>query len=128
MIGFWISAGAMGVMVAVVLLQALRQARTSDLPAGAQDLAIYRDQLAEVDRDLARGVIPPDEAGRLRIEVQRRILDLDRKGQPGLAARPSDPAKVAGLVALALAGAGGLYAVLGAPGYPDLPIAERLAN
>lgn len=127
MIGFWVSAGAMSVMVAVVLLQALRQANRSLPAARSEDLAIYRDQLAEVDRDLARGVIPADEAGRLRIEVQRRMLDADRAAQPGTAVRPSNPALPALVVVLALVGAGGLYMELGAPGYPDLPIAERLA-
>ena len=84
MFGFYLSAGAMVVMVAVVLLQALRRAGTEAAPTGAEDLIIYRDQLAEVDRDLVRGVLPPEEAGRLRIEVQRRILEAGRS-QPDVA-------------------------------------------
>lgn len=128
MIGFYLSAGAMALMVAVVLVQALRRAATGPAPSGAEDLVIYRDQLAEVDRDLARGVLPAEEAGRLRIEVQRRILEAGRD-QTTLSPRPaSHPMAVAGVVVLALAGCGALYLSLGAPGYPDLPIAERLAN
>ncbi len=127
MVGFWISAGAMVVMVAVVLLQALRQAKASG-PDGVEDLAIYRDQLAEVDRDLARGVIPADEAGRLRIEVQRRMLEADRTPVQAVTNRPVSLAWGASLIVLALAGAGVLYLSLGAPGYPDLPIAGRLAD
>ncbi len=127
MVGFWISAGAMVVMVAVVLLQALRQAKAAG-PAGVEDLAVYRDQLAEVDRDLARGVLPADEAGRLRIEVQRRMLEADRTPVQAATNRPVSLAWGASLIMLALAGAGVLYLVLGAPGYPDLPIAGRLAN
>ena len=128
MIGFFISAGAMTVMVAVVLIQAMRQGQQSDAPAGAEDLIIYRDQLAEVDRDLARGVLPPEEASRLRTEVQRRILDAGRSltAKPNLA--PSHPAIAVSVVVLALLGSGALYLNLGAPGYPDLPIATRLAN
>ncbi len=128
MIGFWVSAGAMGLMVAVVLLQALRQAKGAIPSAGAEDLVIYRDQFAEVDRDLARGVIPADEAGRLRTEVQRRILGADKASVPNLAVRPSNPVLVGVVVVLALGAAAAVYDTLGAPGYPDLPIAERLAE
>lgn len=124
MIGFGIVAGGMALMVALVLVQALRQAKAA-APAGAEDLAIYRDQLAEVDRDLARGVIPVQDAERLRVEVQRRILDVGRSvvapvkaGQFGVAA---------GVVIVALAGAGVVYWQLGAPGYPDVPLSDRLA-
>ena len=127
MVGFWISAAAMGLMVAVVLLQALRQAAAETL-AGKTDLVIYRDQLAEVDRDLARGVIAADEADRLRIEVQRRILEADRVTEKAATTRPVSFGLAAGVVVLALAAGGVLYYSLGAPGYPDLPIAERLAN
>jgi hypothetical protein len=35
-------------------VQTLRRASTNLVPDGAQDLVIYRDQLTEVDRDLAR--------------------------------------------------------------------------
>ncbi|MEO8242768.1 MAG: c-type cytochrome biogenesis protein CcmI [bacterium] len=129
MIGFWISAGAMLLMVALVLSQALRQAATAAMadPAAA-DLAVYRDQLAEVDRDLARGTIPPPEADRLRLEVQRRMLDADRAIP--VAPRPVErrtTLAVSVVVALALLAAVGLYWSLGVPGYPDLPLSERYA-
>jgi cytochrome c-type biogenesis protein CcmH len=130
MIGFWISAAAMVMMVAVVLVQAIRQAgRVAPGPVSsrAEDMAIYRDQLAEVDRDLARGVIAPQEADRLRIEVQRRLLEADRAAPVAPVARPVGLPLAAGVVALALVGAAVLYMSLGAPGYPDLPISERLA-
>ena len=124
MVGFGIAAGGMAVAVALVLVQALRQAKAT-APAGVEDLAIYRDQLAEVDRDLARGVIPAQDAERLRIEVQRRMLDVGRsvaapvqRGNFGLAA---------GVVVVALAGAGVLYWQLGVLGYPDVPLSARLA-
>lgn len=124
MIGFGIAAGAMVLMVALVLVQALRQARAG-FSAGAEDLAIYRDQLAEVDRDLARGVIPADDAGRLRIEVQRRMLDVGRKVAAPV--RAGNVGLAAGAVVVALAGAGVLYWQLGVPGYPDVPLSVRLA-
>jgi cytochrome c-type biogenesis protein CcmH len=128
MIGFFLSAGAMAGMVGLVLLQALRRASTSASPAGSEDLIIYRDQLAEVDRDLARGVLPAQEADRLRIEVQRRILEAGRAQPETPNSVRSHPAIAALTVVLALALSGVIYLSLGAPGYPDLPIAARLAN
>jgi len=128
MFGFYLSAGAMVVMVAVVLLQALRRAGTEAAPTGAEDLIIYRDQLAEVDRDLARGVLPPEEAGRLRTEVQRRILEAGRSQPDAPNRKASHPALAGSAVVLAVILSGVIYLSLGAPGYPDLPIAERLAN
>ena len=128
MFGFYLSAGAMVVMVAVVLLQALRRAGTEAAPTGAEDLIIYRDQLAEVDRDLARGVLPPEEAGRLRIEVQRRILESGRSQPDAPYRKASHPALSGSAVVLAVILSGVIYLSLGAPGYPDLPIAERIAN
>lgn len=128
MFGFYLSAGAMVVMVAVVLLQALRRAGTDAAPTGAEDLIIYRDQLAEVDRDLARGVLPPEEAGRLRIEVQRRILEAGRSQPDAPNRKASHPALAGSAVVLAVILSGVIYLSLGAPGYPDLPIAERIAN
>lgn len=129
MIGFWISSAAMAMMVALVLLRALWLAATQGETAGsAPDLDVYRDQLAEVDRDLARGTLTPSESDRLRLEVQRRMLDADRV-LAGLTAAPSSRLfpLVAAVVVLALIAAGGLYEALGVPGYPDLPLSERLA-
>jgi cytochrome c-type biogenesis protein CcmH len=38
------------------------------------DLTVFHDQLNEVDRDVARGVLTEAEAGAARLEIQRRIL------------------------------------------------------
>jgi cytochrome c-type biogenesis protein CcmH len=128
MIGFWMSAGAMVVMVAIVLIQALRHGQSHALsPAGTADLAVYRDQLADVERDLARGTLATAEAERLRVEVQRRMLEADKAARGALAARAGRVGPAVAVVALALAASGGLYWVLGVPGYPDLPLTERLA-
>ena len=128
MIGFWVSAAAMAGLVAMVLMQALLHARGQDM-AATPDLDVYRDQLAEVGRDLVRGTLTPAEGDRLRLEVQRRMLDADR----AMAATSVPPTSrqlpvVAGVVIAALLTAGGLYWDLGVPGYPDLPLSERLAS
>ena len=116
-------------LVALVLVQAMRQGRSAAQTAtGSEGLAVYRDQLAEVDRDLARGTLAQPEADRLRTEVQRRMLDADRAlrlqgGKPAVGALRL----WSGVVILALIAAGALYRALGAPGYPDIPLSARLA-
>ena len=128
MIGFWVSAVAMAGLVALVLLQALWRAR-GQAEVAAPDMAVYRDQLAEVDRDLARGTLTTAEGERLRIEVQRRLLEADRASTRAVAPPPSRLMPVvAGMVVLALGAAGWIYHSLGVPGYPDLPLSDRLAN
>lgn len=132
---FWVIAlGLATAVIAVLILAHGRMVRVTE--AGTKDLAVYKDQLAEIDRDLARSTLTPEEAARLRSEVGRRVLDADRTRATGIAAGTADaPARggsgAAVLVLLGfviLGGAGAAYTWLGAPGYPDMPLAARLAD
>lgn len=134
--GFWAAALALAVVVMAVLVAALRRGRSEELAAAA-DLAIYKDQMAEIERDLTRGTITPDEAARLRGEVGRRVLEADRAQSLGAApaAGKSDAAAnrlpwpiVAILAAVVLAGSVYGYWRIGTPGYPDMPLQARLAG
>ena len=101
-----------------------------------RDLAVYRDQLSEIDRDIERGVLSAEQASAARIEVQRRILAADQriKQQQAKADTSADshrsPARMvaAGFVTLFIAGGIGLYLDLGNPNMPDRPIASRTAE
>lgn len=97
-----------------------------------RDIAVYRDQLGEIDRDIERGVLSIEQAKAARIEVQRRILAADQRIK-----QQSENQKVAtangGLRAIAaavmvafIAGGLGLYLDLGSPTMPDRPIASRI--
>lgn len=126
--GFWLAAGGVMLVVAATLIRAMSRARAEAGAPAVFDIAVYRDQLAEIDRDIARGTLPADEGARLRTEVSRRLLDADR------AARAEAPVqrRAAGLpvamaIAIVIAGAAALYWRIGAPGYPDLPLKDRLA-
>ncbi len=104
------------------------------LPAdeGESEVAIYRDQLDEIARDLERGTIAQAEAEAARVEVSRRLIAADEARQ---AARLSDAAAdprwrkgtalalALGLPLFALA----VYLAEGSPGMGDQPIAERMA-
>jgi cytochrome c-type biogenesis protein CcmH len=129
---FWLVAAAltMGSLL-LVFAPMIRGAGAAERRA-SYDLQIYRDQLQEIDRDVARGVITPEEAADTRVEVSRKLLaaaDAEaREAAAGRAPRQATRAggAVAGLGALALAA--WAYTGQGAPGYGDQPLSERLAR
>jgi cytochrome c-type biogenesis protein CcmH len=118
--------------IVAVLAPLLRgdRADATLVPGADTDIDIYRDQLAEVDRDLARGVLDSIEADRTRVEISRRLLHADantRSATTG-APRTANRAAMIVLAAAMLLGAGALYWQLGAPGYDDFPRAQRIAE
>lgn len=122
---FWAIAAALTVVVAVILVQALRRGTVG--ADSHPDLKVYRDQLAEVDRDMARGTLAAEEGQRLRVEVSRRLLEADRALQKAAAPGARGSLIWAGVVVVVLMGAAlMLYYRIGAPGYPDLPLSLRL--
>ena len=123
-LGFWVVAAAIATAVAAILLMAARSSGDTRTEAGATGL--YRDQLAEVDRDLARGTLPADEADRLRTEIGRRLLEANRAHGASASLRNGSPLPAMAVIVVGIAASGGLYMWWGAPGYPDLPLAERL--
>ena len=126
---FWIVAAALAAMAAALLALALLRRRGDEAGLAGFDLSVYRDQLAAVDRDLARGTVTEDEADRLRIEIKRRILEADRGADDGPVGTAPRTASLAAAALAALAVVGGslwLYGQIGAPGYPDLPLQARL--
>ena len=89
------------------------------------DQAVYRDQLRELDRDIARGLISNAEADAARLEIQRRLLAADKL--PAVPARLGRSPVLAVSVFLVIGiGSIGLYLSLGAPGVPDVPFASRV--
>lgn len=124
---FWIFSGLLAVVVALWLLRGLRPVEGEET-GEAPELAIYRDQLAEVERDHARGLLTDDEAEAARIEVSRRLLEADKARATGQGSGSAPVTAGLVLIAAGLAGAAALYVWLGAPGARDLPLAERIAD
>lgn len=98
---------------------------------GGQDVAVYRDQLDEVERDRKAGLIADSEADAARVEISRRLLAAaDSAGKPASrgAASPIWRRRAAALVALILlpALAGVLYIRWGSPQVPGAPLAGRM--
>jgi cytochrome c-type biogenesis protein CcmH len=91
------------------------------------EIDVYRDQIAEIERDRERGLIAPAEAKAARLEVERRLLRAAGSAEAGGSA-PAETGRRAPVLVAALAVpllAAGLYSVLGTPGMPDQPIASR---
>jgi cytochrome c-type biogenesis protein CcmH len=87
------------------------------------DLAVYRDQLAELERARAAGTASEADAAAARIEIERRILTAaERDDRIGLPLQPTlnrflAPALCVVIPLFAL----GLYLSIGHPGLPSAP-------
>lgn len=91
------------------------------------EAVVYKDQLAEVQRDAAAGMIGEKEAEAARVEISRRLL----AASDAAAVAPSTSSfslrravAVIALIGLPLFAAG-LYAKFGSPSLGDFPLAER---
>ncbi|MFA8443776.1 c-type cytochrome biogenesis protein CcmI [Yoonia sp.] len=122
---FWMVCAVL--TLAVTALMIIPLLRPKEIGDDNPDIAIYRAQLAEIDRDLERQLLAPDEAERARTEVARRLLAANNAPKaPEGAATPTRWLSAA--VTVVMLGSGfGIYQMLGAPGYPDLPLQARLA-
>ncbi len=115
--------GLTSLAVGLLLLPLLSRERPPQ-SREAYNLAVYRDQLAEIDRDLGRGLLSTGQAETARAELGRRILALGGEETPLL---PSPKPLVAAVVAILAMPVAALliYAAIGSPGLPDQPFAER---
>lgn len=76
MVMFWVVAALLLVGALLLLLPALWAPRAAvQGQAGGANVAVYRDQLREAERDLAADLITPDRFEQLRSEIQRRVLE-----------------------------------------------------
>ena len=115
-----------GVAVLAVLWPLSRAPATTD--AKELDVAFYKAQTAEIERDTARGVIGPQEADTARNEAARRLMAASvrpvsdvRSGSP-FATRSVALGSLIFVPAVTL----GLYAYVGTPNMPDDPLEARL--
>lgn len=124
----WVILAALtaGVLAALALPLHRRRAPTG----GEEALSVYRDQLAELDRDQARGLITERDAHAARNEVGRRLLKAEEKSREErvdaspAAHRGAFMAAVVAVPVIAMS----LYLWIGRPDLPDVPRAERLAH
>jgi cytochrome c-type biogenesis protein CcmH len=121
---FWFIAGLLALMTGVILA---RSGRQGSILADPQDgaLAVYKDQLKELERDVATGAVSAQDADAQRTEISRRLLQAAREQKASQRHdRRNMPWPVALIVPVIAALA---YWQLGSPQLPDVPRAERLA-
>jgi cytochrome c-type biogenesis protein CcmH len=94
----------------------------------ASEASVYKDQLAEIERDVAAGQIGSPEAEAARVEIGRRLLAAADHARASPTASNLSLRRSAALIALV-----GLpilsvafYLPLGSPGLSDFPLAERM--
>lgn len=128
---FWIIAAALTLGASLAVLLPLTSGTKAGSSGGGHDLEVYRDQLSELDRDLARGQIDPLEAEQARAEIARRIIRVDRADENGGATRPQSGSirwvATAAVLAVPLI-SWGVYSRIGSPDLPSQPLVERLAK
>ena len=127
----WFALAVMTGIAALALLWPLTR-QDGGMTPQASDIAVYKDQLAEIERDQARGIIAPAEAQAARVEVSRRLIEADAAARqaPSAAAFSNRRHRLAALAVLLAVPLGGLgfYLYLGSPALPDQPLAARLAE
>jgi cytochrome c-type biogenesis protein CcmH len=106
--------------------------RDLDLGVASKDLLIYKDQLVEVEKDIEKGVLSKSESDAARIEVSRRILLADKRSkiEKQTSSNSQNHNKIITFIILIfiLAGSLSIYAFLGNPRLPDMPLQTRLAE
>ncbi|HXW28789.1 MAG TPA: c-type cytochrome biogenesis protein CcmI [Xanthobacteraceae bacterium] len=126
----WLSFALMTAAVIVGVLWPLRRARKEH--GAGSDVAVYRDQLAEIKRDRLSGWIGEAEAKAAQVEVSRRLLaaadaaDAQSQDKPAPdSLRRRRAVALTTLVALPL-GTFALYLLVGSPNLPAQPLSARL--
>ncbi len=113
---FWIIAALLAVAaLAFVLPSLLARTRRSAATSREANVALYRDQMKELDADLAAGTLAPQHHEEARREIERRVLeDTAAAAAPagGSSARATALALAFAVPVLAV----GIYLAVGTPG------------
>lgn len=127
-LGFVLALLALTLLAMALVLAPLVWRRRPAVSSEAYNLAVYRDQLAEIERDVDRGVLNAGEAESARTEIARRMLALPQAGAAKPAATRGSLALIAAAVIVLPFAAWTIYWQLGSPTLPDDPFAARRAQ
>jgi cytochrome c-type biogenesis protein CcmH len=127
---FWIIVAVLTAGVGAILLHPLLRGQQAAEGSRVGETAVYRDQLRELDRDLAGGLISAEQADYARAEIGRRLLAVSSSAPGELqASRPGSYRWAQAFIVIALPVIGlCLYLQTGSPGLPSEPLEARLAN
>ncbi len=140
MTSLWLILFAVAAVTMLLLVAPLWRRRRVDQAREDFDAQVYRDQLAEIERDAGRGALTAEEAAAARTEIARRLLATQEGNAADAPAghmsadavrAASDAARrgIAVFVAVAVpAAAFGVYLMVGSPHLPGQPAAEMRAQ
>jgi cytochrome c-type biogenesis protein CcmH len=139
---FWIISALLTVAIAVLLLAPLLRASARATRYDEGEAAVYRDQLRELERDKAEGLISAEDADYARAEIGRRLLAIASREKTAEGDELHDEVAPASapatrrrytwsqafiLLCLPVIGLAG-YLEIGSPGTPDAPLEARMAD
>ena len=124
---FTVFAIALSIVLGALVVLPMIRARGQITDAHLSDVAVYKDQLKELDADVARGTVSQEDAESSRNEISRRLLAAADAAPGKTVAHDSRSSRIAALIIIAAftIGTAGIYLVLGSPGTPDMPLASR---
>lgn len=126
MTAFWIAAGLLTALaLAVLCWPLLRRRENTSASRRAINAAIFRDQMSDLERDLAAGTLSQADYATARDELERRVLeDVAEDGSSTTGTARRLPRTAIGLGLSLPAAAVALYMVLGNPAALD-PAAQQ---
>lgn len=119
MTGFIAATMLLTISALLCLLRPWRRPAIDTSSAREVNAAVYRDQLAELDRDLASGALAAADHAQARAELRRRLLDDIGAGESGAYATPAMRTSSLLITLLVPLLAGSMYAWLGHPAALD---------
>jgi len=123
----WVLFAVITTAATAILLHPLstgRKTASSKADAGK----VYRDQLLELDEDIAFGRISPDQYELAKAETARRLFKAADNDRPAQTPQRSDRWLKHGIAVFLPVLSIALYVSLGSPDIPSRPLATRLAE
>ncbi|MEX0345031.1 MAG: c-type cytochrome biogenesis protein CcmI [Rhizobiaceae bacterium] len=127
MLTFWTIAIILTAIACLAVLLPVSRPKATAEASESFDIEVYRDQLAEVDADNARGLIGGTEAAEARAEIGRRILQTKDAENPEGSGGGNSGKWLASIAILSIPlVAVAIYSVTGSPDLPAQPLQARL--
>ncbi|MGY5802965.1 c-type cytochrome biogenesis protein CcmI [Rhizobium sp. LEGMi12c] len=125
---FWILVAVLTAVVGAVLLYPLLRGAKEAEDCRSGEAEVYRDQLRELERDLAGGLISAQEAGYARAEIGRRLIAAAKDEKTAAKSPAHGSYRLAQAFIIVVLPAVGLclYLTNGDPGLPSQPLEARL--
>ena len=130
-IQLWVIASILVILILGIMFWPLiKRSSGNNAPREAYDINVYKDQLLEIEADLERGSLSPDQGEAARTEIKRRMLAAADNGkQLSTPATSRSSGFIFAIFSIsAPLGAILLYLGLGSPAQHDQPFSGREAR